>query len=524
MGEKPCAPAIRLLMGRFGKPLPWYLAGCFIFLYLHLFRLPWTPIFSIGGEHAYLVGAMRMLEGQTIYRDFFDFLPPGTHLVYFLLFKLVGVRAWIPNLMLIALGVWVTWLLVVISRKVVSGPLVFLPGLVFLTFSYRLQFQLDATHHWYSALAVLGAVAVAIEARSAKRLIVAGALCGLGAFFTQTRGALALAGLAVFLVWEAREKGLSKDSLLRSELSLLSGFLGAMAVLFAYFVYQAGLERVLDCTLGFLFKYSTSFPHNNWAAYLRDWPAYHPWYRLANLGGWLFINLFPPVVYILCLWQYRGRRGGRLAVPWDRWMLLYLVGVFLLLGSVRAPNTMRITADSVTALVLLAWLLDSPGWLARTARQLLWVATVACMILTPIGPQRYPVEYLELPAGRTAFYDRDWVEPFQWLLGQTRPGEHCLAVPLFNFYLHLRDPSGVPFLTPTEFTRPEQVSRVIDELDRHQARLVVWFSGEGSFPDDPNVRSPEGDHLGPLRAYVREHYRMVKTFFQGEAEAWERQP
>lgn len=97
-----------------------------VFLYLQLFILPATPIQHAGDQAVFLVGATRMLEGQVIYRDFFRFVLPGTECIYFLLFKLFGVRAWIPEGVLIFLGLGLVWVSVVISRRLVSGASVFL--------------------------------------------------------------------------------------------------------------------------------------------------------------------------------------------------------------------------------------------------------------------------------------------------------------------------------------------------------------------------------------------------------------
>jgi len=57
------------------------LLGGFIFLYLCLFRLPALPIPYLQGDSAtYLFNASRMLHGQVIYRDFFEFTPAGNRI------------------------------------------------------------------------------------------------------------------------------------------------------------------------------------------------------------------------------------------------------------------------------------------------------------------------------------------------------------------------------------------------------------------------------------------------------------
>lgn len=506
--------ALRSFVATFrGKPLPWFLLGCFAFLYLHLFRLPWTPVFDPGAQDIYLVNAMRMLDGQMIYRDFFDFVAPGTSVVYLGLFKIFGVRAWIPNVMAIVLGVGFVWLTVVIARKVLQGTSVFLPGLVFLTFAYR--FQLEATHHFYSAMAVLAALAVVIEARSPTRLAVAGALCGVATFFTQTRGPLAVLGLAVYLLWEARTRKLGVRMLLKSELVLLSSFLVATAALYDYFIDRAGFSRVVECMIVFLFKYSRAYGLNTWRGPLMYMPVYRPWYRLPNLGVWLFMMLFQPVVYGLCLRRFLRRSVKPAAYPptlWDRWMLLYVVGLFLLVGTGTAPNFQRLTADCFAALIFLVWLMDSPGSFPRAIRRSIWLAALSLALLTPLsGFALYSPHYLDLPAGRTAFFGAVALERYEWLLHHTHPGEYFFAGSPYKFYLHLRDTTGVPFVTTTDFTRPEQVDHMIEILERHRVRFVQWA------PDlDPvYVVQAHGDHLGPLRNYLSERYRVVHTFSDG---------
>lgn len=499
-------------------PMPWYLVGCACFLYLHLFRPPSTPVFTIGDQDVYLVGGMRMFSGQAIYRDFFDFLPPGTHLLYFLLFRIFGVSAWIPNLALIVLGVGLVWLATLISRRLAHGILAYLPGLVFLTFSFRSQ--LDATHHWYSAVAVLAALVAALDSRTPARVAAAGALCGVAAFFTQTRGTLALVGFAMFLLWETRKKGLGSRAVFKNEALLVSGFLIALGVLMAYFIRQAGLARVLDSTVIFLLRYSTAYGWNTWAAYLKERPTLHPWYRLGPFGVWLFMNLCQPVVYALCLWRYlRERRRSTAAAQtdWNRWMLVYLVGLSTLAGALRAPSALRLAADSLPVLILLVWLVGTPGRLEGIARRTLWLAAGALFIATPLARQLvYSPVYLDLPTGRTAFFDPDRAAHFEWFLERVHPGEYFFGSTSFNFYLLLPDPAQVPFVTTTDFTRPEQVQDLVESLER---RRVPWVLGWNELEFDGPGSGP-GDHLGPLRACLRERYHVVKIFVDGKV--WQR--
>jgi hypothetical protein len=64
--------------------------------------------------------------------------------------------------------------------------------------------MLNGTHHWFSVLAVMGAVSVILPGATFWRIVLAGSLLGAASFFTQTRGPFALMGFAAFLVWDWR--------------------------------------------------------------------------------------------------------------------------------------------------------------------------------------------------------------------------------------------------------------------------------------------------------------------------------
>ena len=105
---------------------------------------------------------------------------------------------------------------------------------------------------------------------------------------------------------------------------------------------------------------------------------------------------------------------------------------------------------------------------------------------------------------------------------RTHPSEYFLEGdwPSLYFLLGLRDPASVPFLSNTDYTRPEQVADVVESLERHRVRFVLWsLRLDLHDPRDP----AGGDHLGPLRAYLRAHYHVAKSFANGEW-IWERNP
>jgi hypothetical protein len=75
---------------------------------------------------------MRMLDGQRIYQDFLQYTPPGTDLVYLLLFRLFGLRLWVTNVVVLALGLAFVWLVYSISRKILPVGYAVLASALFL--------------------------------------------------------------------------------------------------------------------------------------------------------------------------------------------------------------------------------------------------------------------------------------------------------------------------------------------------------------------------------------------------------
>ena len=133
------------------------LAGATAFLYLRTFLFPATPFIAHDDQTLFFIRAVRILHGQTLYRDFFEFVPPGTDLLYAVGFRLFGIHAWLLQAWSIVLGLGLFSIVTLLARRRPAGLLALLPGLLFLVFDYDVA--MVPTHHWLSTLAALAAVA-----------------------------------------------------------------------------------------------------------------------------------------------------------------------------------------------------------------------------------------------------------------------------------------------------------------------------------------------------------------------------
>lgn len=486
--------------------VPLILLACAIFLYLQVFILPATPRAAGGDQSIYLHSASRMYGGEIIYRDYDQLTLPGTDVLYLGLFKLFGIRAWIPDAMLVLAGVLSVWLSFLIVAKVMDGRAVFLPGLLFLALPY--SSYLDGTHHIYSVLAAISALALVIEGRTVTRLAWAGVLFGLATFFTQS-SALVPFAFGLFVAWEGFRKREAGRTLLKKEIALFASYVVSLSALLAYFVWKVGATRVFYNTVIFVAKYFSSAEPGSWKTYMLGWPSPRNPANWPDLVAWPVIHLLLPLVYILFFVRYWQERRKRPQEPWDNLMLISVTGLCLFVSVASAPSWNRLYTVSLPALIILVWLLSVPAKSERILQGALWALVVILAFAKPLVAQTRWRGVLDLPTGRTAFFDLASYQETKWMSERTHPSSYAFGNQFLCFALELKNPTRVAFVTPYAFTRPEQVQSVVNGLEAHSVQFVSWYPGLDAMVD------PAGNNLGPLREYLRGHYHVAALFANG---------
>jgi hypothetical protein len=255
-------------------------------------------------------------------------------------------------------------------------------------------------------------------------------------------------------------------------------------------------------------------PINNWRVVKYDWV----WHRSAvNWIAFPFVYATVPFVYFVALWAMRRRSRPDGSALRDRLLLITLTGLGMFLAVAGAPSVKRLCTVSPPALILLAWLLSRPGGILKVAKYGITLLSLGLVFVMAVNTQLRRRFDLALPAGRTAFIDRDVYDEYQWVRTNTHPGEYFWGMPPFYVHFHLQNPAPVGGVGSTEYTRPEQVAEVVQALDTHSTPLIILAS-ENSYPLD--VKDPS-NHAAPFLAYQRTHYRLTKTFMGGD-EGWER--
>ncbi len=491
-----------------------FLLAALIFLYIILFTPPFIPTYLASDGTILISQAIRMLHGEVLYRDFFELVPPGTDLVYYVLFKLFGFHHWIHNATLLTLGMSFLWLSIVISRRVLPPHLVFLPGALFLSIPFASR--LDGTHHWFSCLAVMSALAVLIDRRTPARLVAAGGLCGIATCFTQLRGLFGFLGLATFLCWEWRKRQESWKALCKNQFLLILGFVIAPAVVDGYFIWKVGLERFLYCTVVFGLKYYATLGGVNtfWGA-LRDSVLPLDWQLLRYKLAFLFVLLVTPLCYLLFILRGGNEHAEAPDAHESRLWLVAIVGISLFLSVAFTPSGHRIAPGMLPALILLVWFISTLRRFRRTLVTLLWLGVLGSVLFGAYWRQAHWRTFFDTPGGRIAVHDRDLAEKLVWLQARTHPEEYLFDTewPIVNVALGLRNPTPITVLTDTDYTRPEQVEEVISGLEKHQVRYVLWSVDDSNALINGSLAP--GNHLDPLRRYLRTNYHQAVTFADG---------
>jgi len=495
---------------------------CFQFLIPSLAPI---KVNNLGDSLLNLAPGQRMYQGEMIYRDVFEFLTPGTALVNFLMFKLFGLRPWIPNLLALLLGLGMAWLGVAISRKLMRTSLALLPSAVFIV-SER-GFMSDPNHHWYSVLATLAAIAVLLERRTPVRIAAAGMFCGLCACFTQTSGLAVVVGFAAFLWWDSRRRNEDWRGLLRKEAWLLTSFFATFLAVIAYFIFEAGPARFFWCTVVFVLKYHHREAYANTFQVIGTALPTFASVRtfLSPFAHWLFLFVLSPFSFVLFFSRYWRDSRRKPLEYWDRPMLVAIVGFFMFLSIIPAPSDVRMAAIMLPALILLIWFLDSQRKLARAFVAALAAGTFLIAFYSIVERRPDAAGIVKTPHGDLAIIDPTLDQEYLWIQQHTQPREYFYEPSIADhyFYLDLRNPTPISYTQNNGYTTKEQVAEVIQGLEIHQVRYILRGVGEDDAPKSSELENASTDYLGPLRDYIRTHYSMVKVF-PNTAEIWEKKP
>jgi hypothetical protein len=482
------------------------------YLYPNLFVAGRTPVLLSGDQLFFWMNGQRMLHGELPYRDFFQFTAPGADVLYFLIFKIFGPKIWVVNAVVVLLGIALCWVCFEIARTIMRRGGAVLSSCLFVVLIYSPL--LNATHHWFSVLAIMTALAILMRGIDARRLAMAGALLGIACFFTQTHGIVALAAVSIFLKYYGA-KAPGHESFWKHERTLLAGFSVAVLLLNAFFIAKVGVGRLFYCQVYYVLRVMVHRPETPLLGMPEYWQIQSHGSLIYEYAQLVFVYLTLPVGYVLALRRsWRKSENSELQRP--DVALLALVGASLLLELVFSLNWLRVYAVSMAGIILFVWLLDHADR-RRYFVSVVWLAVLAVAVQRVWTAQTYSYRTADLPAGTCTTQPADYVK-LTWVMQRTKPGDFLFEAGWPGVYIPLELRNPVFLDTASTMLNPQWAQRVVQELETRQVRYILW-ADRLNYP--PDSRHPVTTHIVPLRDYLRAHYQRTRIFPDGE-EAWER--
>ena len=266
-------------------------------------RMPfWSrPLNMDEGLYAY--GGWRILKGLVLYRDLYDFKPPGVYFLNAALFSITSPDAVNVYLCAAIFAALTSVAVYALAKEVWGSKPAFLAGVLFAVFSPTPYIQGNgANTEVFMVLPLTWAYYVMIRSldRSARRnYFVAGLLVGLAAMFKQTAVVGIAAGLYT-IYWNRKGLRSYKTSVGPCAI-FLSGFVVPSLCFLVYFAWQGAFSGFVFWQFQYPFRY---------VAAVGDRMA---WFIVLQRVSWvmrgtLLVWVFSLVVVILAFVRYSGRK------------------------------------------------------------------------------------------------------------------------------------------------------------------------------------------------------------------------
>jgi hypothetical protein len=470
--------------------------------------------------------ALRIVNGELIYRDFFTVVTPGSYYTVAWLFQIFGERLMVLRWAALVTGVLIALVTLMVARRVMAWPFAAAAALMTTVWGWFL-----VTPNYYSLqAALLALIALACYLRAAdggrdKWILAAGVMTGLTAMVKQNVGAYAAIALLIS-IWAARlfEPRWEPRARLRSSALLIGGI----------------CIPVLPTLLFLIASGAGSYLYESWVYYpLVKYPArfalpypalFEPLPQHGDSEHWVRLVIFLPVVVypLTAIAMFRAR---------DRHALLpiSLIGLLLLLQSWPRADVAHILFGLQPTFILLAYLLHlvvvvlvgdppdvAPGFSrgepGRSWPQTVVRAVATAVMLVPMalllwnGYRRTDWEYanyvsplrgergggvtsIPIEANRIDFVTR-------YIAEHTTADDAIFVVPWaagFYFLTDRANPTRTDFML---FEDPEAYPCLLSRLEQHPPKYVIY--GYTWDVDGKRFR----DYAAPIDRYIRSRYEI----------------
>jgi len=498
-----------------------------LFLYCFVFYLPFTPFFNYADQLFAMNEGNLILNGQIIYKDFWDFIFPGAPVFYALAFLIFGAQYWIVSATIVLIGVTTFWLTLSISKKVIDGPMYLLPALTYVFFGFR-WFGLDGYHRMFSPIFILLAIWILLKGNGFWNWAQAGAACAFATFFTQQRGIVAFVAVLLFILLEKRCTGDATDRFVRPIFATCLGFTITLLLLCGYFMYQVGMSDFLYWTIVYPGKYYQYAPMNNYGVYLHDWKKALDLSSVSGRFAILPIFLYTvilPLANLFAIGLSLFRRHFTTYAKWRMPLLCLIVGTALMFSN-TGPNQGRLFQIAEPSLIVFFWIINHFVSSSSIQRMLSYTIIVGLLLLGLVQAiniqTHWKYSIWKTPTGGLAVLDSPGDKPFLLFSQILAPGDYYFDPIGTNllFPMQLRNPTRYYQIWNTDYTRPEMVADAVSDLQKNPPKYIQWHAGLCMPAEE---RAP-GDHLTQLCEFLIANYEPFGAPYDedGRTQLWRR--
>jgi hypothetical protein len=437
--------------------------------------------------------ALRVLNGELIYRDFFTVVTPASYYTVAALFEWFGPSLMVLRWAALVTGLGILLITLLIARRVMAWPFAAAAALMTTVWGWFL-----VTPNFYSLEAALFALIALwcylryLDERRLRWIVLAGVLAGLAALTKQNVGVYAAAAIVVS-IW------ISRVDAARATMRFAAGV--ALPVVPALlFLIAAGAGPYLYESWVYypLAKYPGRFalPYPSFFEPLTtDHGVFEQWVRYVI---YLPVLVYPVAAVLIARAREHQRELTAIAV----------MGVLLLLQSWPRADVPHILFGLQPTFILLGYLLHR----ASRGPALTAVMLVPMVALLWNGYRRTEWEYANYVAGlrtdrargvATLPIDAQRIDLVtEYIRGNTAPDDSIFVVPWAAGFYFLTDRANATRTDFMLFEDPEAYPCLLARLEERRPKYVIY----GYTWDVDNRRFR--DYAAPIDAYIRSRYAV----------------
>ena len=457
--------------------------------------------------------ALRIVNGELIYRDFFTVVTPGSYYTVAWLFQIFGERLMVLRWTALVTGLLIVLVTLVVARRVMAWPFAAAAALLTTVWGWFL-----VTPNYYSLqAALLALMALAcylrrLDGGSERWLLVAGVMTGLTALVKQNVGAYAAVAL-VAAIWISRV--FEAAPRWRERLRTTALFVGGICVP----VLPALTLLILAGAGPYLYESWIYYPLAKYPErFALPYPAlFEPLPQHGDFERWVrFVIFLPVMVYPLIAIAMVRARERQALLP------ITLMGLLLLLQSWPRADVAHILFGLQPTFILFAYLLyrgstavvgvapaTAKGYVGGIATA---VMLVPLLLLLWNGYRRTDLEYanyvahlrVDRGAGVTTIpIEANRIDAVtRYIAEHTAPDDRIFVVPWAAGFYFLTDRANSTRTDFMLFEDPELYPCLLSRLEQHPPKYVIY--GYTWDVDEQRFR----DYAAPIDRYIRSRYAI----------------